>query len=265
MKNIFEHLKNYGFFKSENKILNDEDMVELNNQIKTVSKKHDLEKNPFIELCGHNKTLDSLVEKILIDGTTQKVLNEVLGPDYILWGGGAIRISQPNDKGLLFHQDAPGETGLIFLVNDQPNSSTVVFKSSHLVPRICKYLSWNSPKIFYYLKNFLSPMIGKAGEHYFWFYKTWHGRLPNKTNEKYISLFFPFFPQGTDRINLLKETNDKRVDKVSSEYIKKLMNNHKIINQRIDNERLCNKLEKFNFKKFLSISCFPSVECGSKS
>lgn len=256
MKKILRSLKINGFVKNPIKILSKTEINQLKTQIKKISKKRDLNKNPFIEICGHNKILDNLVEKILKNDSIQNTLENVLGKNYILWGGGSIRISRPNEKGLLFHQDAPGETGLIFLVNDQPKSSTVVFKSSHLFPRVCKYLSWNSPKIILKIKKLLSPLTGSAGDHFFWFYKTWHGRLPNQSNEEYISLFFPFFPQGTDRLKLLKETNEERVKNVNSNYIKNLMNNYKLKNQKPNNEKLCNKIEKFEFMNFLKINFY---------
>ena len=263
MNNILKKLQKFGFAKGNHKILNNEELKTLKTNIEQISKQQDLKKNPFVEICGHNQELDRIIEKILSDNTVQETLKSLLGEDYILWGGGSVRVSVPNDKGLILHQDAPGETGLIFLVNDQPKSSTVVLSGSHFFSRISQKLSWNSPKIFYYLRNILSPLSGKAGEFYFWFYKTWHGRLPNKTSENYISIFFPFFPKGTDRVQMLKECNEERVDKVSSNYIKKLLNNHQLSKEIGPNKDLeCMKIENFYFKNIFQISfiiCFLKI------
>ena len=109
-------------------------------------------------------------------------------------------------------------------------------------------------KNFYYLRNILSPLSGKAGEFYFWFYKTWHGRLPNKSRELYIN-FLSFFPKGTDRVQMLKECNEERVEKISSNYIKKLLNNYKLSKEIGPSKDLeCMKIEKFNFKNIFNSS-----------
>lgn len=260
MEKILKKLKNFGFIKGEHQLLNQDEVEKLKINIEKVLGKKDFTKYPFFELCGHNSELDNFIEKLLSDKIVENLLTKILGKNYILWGGGSVRISTKEDKGLYLHQDAPGEVGLIFLVNDQPKSSTVMLKGSHFFPRISEKLSWNSPKIFYYLKLLLSPLIGKAGDHYIWFYKTWHGRLPNKTNEKCISLFFPFFPQGTDKLQMLKECNEKRVNKISSPYIKKLLNNYSLSAKDQSYEKLeCMQIEKFKFKNIFNtifIICF---------
>ena len=136
MNNILKQLKKFGFAKGNHQILNNKELEILRENIDKISKQQDLNKNPFLELCGHNKELDNIIEKILSDETVKETLKNLLGEDYILWGGGSVRVSVPNDKGLILHQDAPGETGLIFLVNDQPKSSTVVLSGSHFFFKI---------------------------------------------------------------------------------------------------------------------------------
>ena len=263
MNKILKDLTNFGFARRSQQVLSTAELKTLKKNIEEISSNQDLLKDPFIEICGYNKELDDIIEKILCNDKIKKILEELLGKDYILWGGGSARISTPNDKGLLLHQDAPGEVGLIFLVNDQPRSSTILLKGSHFFSRICSKLSWNSPKIFPLIKKILSPLSGQAGDHFIWYYKTWHGRLPNKTNDKYISLFFPFFPKGTDRVGMLKDCNETRIKKISSQYIKKIVNNFSLSKQKYpDPELECMKIEKFKLKNifnFSFLSCFMKI------
>ena len=96
----------------------------------------------------------------------------------------------PNDKGLILHQDAPGDR--IFLVNDQPKSSTVVLSGSHFFSRFSQKLSLNSPK-FLLFKKYLSPLSGKAGEFYFGFTKPGMVVCQINQRELYINFLSFFF------------------------------------------------------------------------
>ena len=62
---------------------------------------------------------------------------------------------------------------------------------------------------------------------------------------------------------MLKECNEERVDKVSSNYIKKLLNNHQLSKEIGPNKDLeCMKIENFNFKNIFQISfiiCFLKI------
>ena len=116
---------------------------------------------------------------------------ENLSEDYIMMAPTA-RISSKGDQGLELHQDAIGETGLLFLLTPQKKGSTVMLRSSHKFPgRIANYLSWNSKKLVNLISKISTDITGDSGDYYFWFHKTWHGRKKNiqkDEKEKYTVL-----------------------------------------------------------------------------
>ena len=46
---------------------------------------------------------------------------------------------------------------------------------------------------------------GDAGSYYYFLNRTWHGRLPGKSNKTNISLFFAFFPVSAQRKDLISD------------------------------------------------------------
>ena len=53
-------------------------------------------------------------------------------------------------------------------------------------------VSWNSLKFINITKHFLTLANGNAGDYYYFFNRTWHGRLPGNSNKTKLSLFFDF-------------------------------------------------------------------------
>ena len=147
------------------------------------------------------------MEKILTNPEIQNTLLEVLGKNYLIRQIFA-RYNEPDDKGLTLHQDAIGEAGLMVLLNDQPDGSTVFFPGSQLIPSVkhlAQKVSWNSLKLINLTKNFLMPATGNAGNHYYFIHRTWHGRTPGKSNKTKISIFFDMFPVSAKRKDYLYE------------------------------------------------------------
>jgi hypothetical protein len=64
--------------------------------------------------------------------------------------------------------------------------------------------SWNSLRLTKLTSYFLMLANGKAGNYYYFLNRTWHGRIPGKSNKTKISLFFDFFPVSAKRKDLLK-------------------------------------------------------------
>ncbi len=246
-----------GFVKGETSLMETKDLDRLTDLIYNFRAEQLKNNNtsPFVKLVGRNQELDLLLEKLISNKYVQDALNVLVGKDYLMMAPTA-RFSSPGDKGLELHQDAIGETGFLFLLTDQNPGSTIMFKSSHKFPgRIANKLSWNSNKLINFISLFSSTINGKKGDFYFWFHKTWHGRKANLDSDKeYISLFFPFFPQSANRIDVAEENVDS-IKKTNNIFLKKLMQ-QKISktsnNQKSEEIPLSIKIEKFSIKDSLS-------------
>jgi len=258
MTNFLRKLIANGFVKGEQRILDLQDLnrlVEIVNKLRSQQLKRD-DKLPFLQLAGANEELDLFLEKILSNEYVKENLKTIVGENYLMMSPCA-RFSSPGDKGLELHQDAIGETGLLFLLSSQKKGSTVMLKSSHKFPgRISNYLSWNSNKLINLISLISDNVTGEKGEHYYWFHKTWHGRKSNADNvEEHISIFFPFFPQEANRTDVAEE-NAPYIKKTENQYLKSLMTEKKQANDLKPNIEtpICMKIEKFNFKDILNIN-----------
>ena len=229
MKFLYKKILSDGFAKGEISLIETKDLDRLTHLIQNL-RVEQLKKNntsPFVKLVGRNQELDLLLEKLISNKYVQDTLNVLVGKDNLMMSPNA-RFSSPGDKGLELHQDAIGETGLLFLLTDQNPGSTIMFKSSHKFPgRIANKLSWNSNKLINFISFFSSSINGKKGDFYFWFHKTWHGRKANLDSEnEHISLFFPFFPQSANRIDVAEENADS-IKNTNNTYLKQLMQQNK--------------------------------------
>ena len=256
MKFLYKKILSDGFAKGEISLMETKDLDRLTNLVSNLRAEQIKENStsPFLKLVGKNEELDSLLEKLISNKYVQDALNVLVGKDYLMMAPTA-RFSSPGDKGLELHQDAIGETGFLFLLTNQNPGSTIMFKSSHKFPgRIANKLSWNSNKLINLISFFSSSINGKKGDFYFWFHKTWHGRKANLSSEnEHISLFFPFFPQSANRIDVAEENADS-IKKTNNTYLKELMQQKisKISNiQNSEEKPLSIEIEKFTIKKDL--------------
>ena len=259
MKFLYKKILSDGFVKGEISLMETKDLERLTNLISNLRAEQLKENNsyPFLKLVGRNQELDLLLEKLISNKYVQDVLNDLVGKDRLLMVPSA-RFSSPGDRGLELHQDAIGETGLLFLLTNQNPGSTIMLKSSHKFPgRIANKLSWNSNKLINLISFFSTSINGKKGDFYFWFHKTWHGRKANLDGDKeHISIFFPFFPQSANRGDIEKKNADY-IKKTNNTYLKELMKQKVFSNS--DNRKseeipLSMKIEKFSIKDLLSKS-----------
>ena len=173
MNFLYKKILSDGFVKGEIPLVETNDLDRLTHLIQNL-RSEQLKKNntsPFVKLVGRSQELDLLLEKLISNKYVQDALNVLVGKDYLMMAPNA-RFSSPGDKGLELHQDAIGETGLLFLLTDQNPGSTIMFKSSHKFPgRIANKLSWNSNKLINFISFFSSSINGKKGDFYFWFTK----------------------------------------------------------------------------------------------
>ena len=160
MNEIIKTLVKKGFVKGHRKILSDAEIEELINFLvkhREEFNKHNNSKNDpgrlgkrsmmFCDIVGKNKRIDEILNKIISNEEVQITLQKVLGDNFLLTNPIA-RFNHPEDKGLGIHQDAPGEAGLLFLVNDQPDGSTIMLPGSHLIyGRIGGLVSWCSLRL----------------------------------------------------------------------------------------------------------------------
>jgi putative 2OG-Fe(II) oxygenase len=196
-----------GIVKGRSEPLSQSEIKELENLILKSKNKYLKDGEVSQNIIGIDKRIDELLEKILTNPEIQNTLLEVLGKNYLIRQIFA-RYNEPDDKGLTLHQDAIGEAGLMVLLNDQPDGSTVFFPGSQLIPSVkhlAQKVSWNSLKLINLTKNFLMPATGNAGNHYYFIHRTWHGRTPGKSNKTKISIFFDMFPVSAKRKDYLYE------------------------------------------------------------
>tara|TARA_B110000259_G_scaffold180728_1_gene221823 strand:+ start:832 stop:1713 length:882 start_codon:yes stop_codon:yes gene_type:complete len=208
MNSIVKNLLKKGVVKGESKILSNEEVKELEDLIIKSKDKHRKKGEVSQNIIGIDKKIDELLEKILTNPEVQNTLEKVLGENFLLRQIFA-RYNEPDDQGLTLHQDSLGEAGLMVLINNQPDGSTVFFPGSQLIPsekHLAHKISWCSLKLMNIAKHFLMPAVGDAGDYYYFLHRTWHGRKPGNSNNTKISLFFDTFPVSAKRKDFLYES-----------------------------------------------------------
>ena len=193
-----DKLKENGFVKHDKKILNAHEINQLKNRINQLFNDKSIEINTssnalVIEnLIGIDEDLDLLLAKLVTHEDVKYILSQILGENFKIWQL-SVRRSIPGDTGLYLHQDAPGETGLSFLLSDNINGdgATAFLSKSHKLPRWSHKISWSNVSLS---SPFLSPLKGRAGDLGFFFNRTWHARLKNKSNKAHDVLLIGFYP-----------------------------------------------------------------------
>lgn len=195
-----------GVIKGKSKLLSDIEVKELENLILKSKNEHLKRGEVFQNIIGIDKRIDELLEKILTNQEIKNFLPKILGKNYFLRHVSA-RYNEPSDKGLALHQDSEGKAGLMLLVNNQMEGSTFFFPGTQLIPskkHTALIPSWNSLKLSKITNYFLMLAKGHAGDYYYFFNRTWHGRTPGRSNTTNLSIFFDFFPVSAKRKDLSK-------------------------------------------------------------
>jgi len=206
MDTLVKNLLKKGIVKGKSKLLSEIEVKKLENLILKSKNEHLRRGEVFQNIIGIDKRIDELLEKILINPEIQNTLLKVLGKNYFLRHISA-RYNEPDDKGLALHQDSIGEVSLMILVNDQLDGSTFFFPGTQLIPstkHTAKMVSWNSLKFSKITNYFLMLAKGNSGDYYYFLNRTWHGRIPGRSNKSKLSLFFDFFPVSAKRKDLSK-------------------------------------------------------------
>jgi putative 2OG-Fe(II) oxygenase len=215
---IVNTFKKKGIAKGKAEILSIDEIQKLQELILDKKNKY-LEKNEvYHNIIGIDKNIDKLIEKVLTNLEIKTTLEKILGKDYLLRLC-SVRYNEPNDKGLALHQDSIGEIGLMILLNDQPDGSTVFFPGSQLIPsdkHLASKVSWNSLKLSNISKFFLFAGKGKAGDYFYIHKRTWHGRKPGLSKKTKMTIFISFYPVSAKRSNLCFV--DPKFNKVKDKY-----------------------------------------------
>ena len=148
-------------------------------------------------IAARDARLDELLEKILTNETLKESLSIILGNGYKAWELSARR-SNATDQGLRMHEDAVGEFGISVLLNNQTDAygTTSLMPRSHRSRVSCRDAGvedYLRPSI---MKLFSHPITGSAGDVFFFFKKTWHGRVQSKRMIPSDCLLFGLFPTG---------------------------------------------------------------------
>ena len=151
MNFFYKKILSDGFVKGEISLIETKDLDRFSHLIYNlrVEQLKKNKKSPFLKLVGRNQELDLLLEKLISNKYVQDALNVLVGKDYLMMAPTA-RFSSPGDKGLELHQDAIGETGLLFLVT---NSKTLILVeantgASELENKYGRALCFNISTIF---------------------------------------------------------------------------------------------------------------------
>ncbi|WP_032924547.1 putative 2OG-Fe(II) oxygenase [Leptospira santarosai] len=216
VENTIRSLKKNGFALGYGQVLSDSEIQEFEVIIKRLLSDGAIVKDfssnalGITGLAGRDPDLDLLLNKIVSSPQIKLVLTNVLGNEYKIWQINA-RVSEINDSGLLLHQDSPGETNLVFLLKDQDSKDgcTGFYPGTHLIPRWAKKISWSKISISRFL---IKPLLGKKGQHAFFFNKTWHARFPNHKKERFVVLisFFPIDGIFTPDVFMKDSKRDQR-------------------------------------------------------
>ena len=227
---IERNLRLKGFSKGSSQVLTLNEINELN-QIILENFRKDGSDQTIYDLLGKNERIDEIFEKIINNNEVQEILKKMCGENFMLWRP-RLRIAKNNDRALEIHQDSIGEMGVFFLVNDHSNAATFFLNSSHLLPfdghvANTNWISWNSAKLLKFVKHFLTPASGKAGDIFYLFHRTWHARVPILKNNS-ITIFISFFPPEAMRIDCAEE-NEKYCSNVSQPLLKKLLSKNRYL------------------------------------
>lgn len=215
MNSIVRNILKKGIVKGESELLSNKEMKELESLLLRSKDKYLKEGELSHNVIGIDNRIDELLEKILSNPEIQKTLSVLLDKNYLLRKI-VVRYNEPDDKGLMLHQDSIGEVSLMILVNNQLDGSTVFFQGSQLIPsekHLASKVSWNSLKLMNKAKYFLMPAIGNAGDYYYFLNRAWHGRKPGSSHKTKIALFFPCYPVASkDKHLFLKNSLNSEFD-----------------------------------------------------
>lgn len=146
---------------------------------------------------GISDVFDSSLERFFSHPDTRKKLASLLGRKYKIWEC-SIRRAKKADSGLYFHQDSKGEVGLSIFLTDQPDfgGTTAVVPGSHRWPFNPSEIGIANTLRRPLFRPLLRPIKGKKGESFFFFKKTWHGRVENSKETEGIAIMIGLFPVG---------------------------------------------------------------------
>ncbi len=149
-------------------------------------------------LPQHNPRISELLNKILSDNALKKILTSVMNDGYKIWGV-HFRRSCPGESGLYLHQDAVGQVSIAISLDDniQGVGATFFLPSSHWIPDSLKKLGLElSHKLVSPLRFLFSPLSSHKGDVSVFTNRTWHGRLPNNTNQEHDVILIGMFPDS---------------------------------------------------------------------
>lgn len=157
----------------------------------------DVDQVMFSNIAGRDGRADLLLEKIMTDKRVKGALTLLLGEGYKAWEFSARR-SHAVDQGLRLHQDAIGEFGVSVLLHDQNDAygTTSLVSRSHRTRVSCKEAGAQDYLRPSFMRYFTDPVVGSAGDVFFFFKKTWHGRVQSAKAESSDCLIFGLFPTG---------------------------------------------------------------------
>ena len=147
-------------------------------------------------IIGLSENFDQVIEKFFSHPVFKSILENTIGKNYKLWTC-SIRLAKGKDNGLGFHNDSPGEIGITILLEDQldEKGTTSVIPGSHRWPVTSQEIKFESipTKL---LKPFSKAVTGLAGDTYFFFKKTLHGRVSHNSSKSGIAIMIGIFPVG---------------------------------------------------------------------
>ncbi|MGC3966256.1 MAG: phytanoyl-CoA dioxygenase family protein [Pirellulales bacterium] len=182
-----------------------------------------------VDIYGYSPALEAMVERVLTDPVASAVLEKAVGKHFKIRGYNLRRMDGsldpltdgPQAVPHVWHRDWRGEFGISILLSDVPepnNSGTCFVPGSHLwpyCPRDNTVLStWNVlrtnklrllSKLMHKLSLFTNRLArrrmtdvvestGEAGDVFYFFNDTWHGRNPNLHGRQTTVLFLGLFP-----------------------------------------------------------------------
>lgn len=142
-----------------------------------------------LDVAGFSPEFDALLEHALSHPAVKAVLEGVLGAHYKLEQVN-VRRAEPGGNGQHLHQDAVGEMGMTILVRDLPQlgGATAFLPGSHRWP--VRYSDVGITFDPWWLKPVLGAATGRAGDVFFFFNRTWHGRFSNQQQADAIMMSF---------------------------------------------------------------------------
>jgi len=148
-------------------------------------------------LPQHNSRIASIINKMFSHKAVKKILTDMMGSEYKIWGI-HFRRSFPGESGLYLHQDALGQVSIALSLDDNSDGEGATFfvPGSHWVPESLKKLNLElSHKLVSPLRFLFSPLLTRRGDISIFTNRTWHGRLPNKTNQAHDVILIGMFPE----------------------------------------------------------------------